>query len=53
MFDFFFALGQFASILGLIYGFILVMAHADCVDSMRAHYDPVAGHDWLGDQERT
>lgn len=47
MLDFLFALGQFLCVVGLIYGFILVMSHGDCVDSMRAHYDPVTGHDWL------
>ena len=47
MLDFLFALGQFVCVLGLIYGFILMIAHANCVDSMRAHYDPIAGHDWL------
>ena len=47
MLDFLFALGQFFCVLGLIYGLILVIAHGDCVDEMRPHYDPITGHDWL------
>ena len=47
MVDFLFALGQFFCVLGLIYGLILTIAHRDCVDSLRPHYDPIVGHDWL------
>ena len=47
MLDFLFALGQFLSVLGLLYGLILVIAHSRYVDAMRPHYDSVIGHDWF------
>jgi hypothetical protein len=47
MLDFVFAVGQLLCILGLLYGLFLVLAHSDCVDAMRQHYDPITGHDWL------
>ena len=47
MLDFLFALGQFFSVLGLLYGLFLVLAHSNCVDEMRQQYDPITGHDWL------
>ena len=47
MVGFLFAVGQFLCVLGLLYGLILTIAHRDCVDTLRAHYDPIAGHDWL------
>ena len=47
MVDFLFAVGQFLCVLGLLYGLILTIAHCDCADTLRAHYDPIAGHDWL------
>lgn len=48
MLDFIVALAQFACFLGLVYGAFLCLAHHDCVDELRAHYDPIAGHDWMG-----
>jgi hypothetical protein len=45
--DFLVALAQFACFIGLLYGAFLCLAHHDCVDDLRAHYDPVTGHDWL------
>jgi hypothetical protein len=47
MVDILFAVGQFLCVVGLLYGLVLTVAHRDCVDDLRAHYDPVAGHDWL------
>jgi hypothetical protein len=47
MLDFLFALGQFLSVLGLLYGLILVIAHGRGVDAIPPHYDPVIGHDWF------
>jgi hypothetical protein len=47
MLDFLFALGQFLSVLGLLYGLILVIAHGRGVDAIHPHYDPVIGHDWF------
>jgi hypothetical protein len=47
MLDFLFAVGQFLCLLGLLYGLILTVVHRDCVDSLRRHYDPIIGHDWL------
>jgi hypothetical protein len=47
MVDLLFALGQFLSVIALLYGLILTVAHRDCVDEMRSSYDPITGHDWL------
>ena len=47
MVDFLVAVAQLLCVLGLIYGGLLVLMHADCVDEMRSRYDPIAGHDWL------
>ena len=47
MLDFLFALGQFLCLIGLFYGLVLTIAHGDCVDTMRAQYDPIVGHEWL------
>ena len=47
MLDLLFAAGQVLCILGLLYGLFLVLAHGDCVDELRQHYDPITGHDWL------
>lgn len=47
MLDLLFAAGQLLCILGLLYGLFLVLAHGDCVDELRQHYDPITGHDWL------
>ena len=46
MLDFLFALGQFFCVIGLIYGLLLAVVHAECVDAMRSSYDPIAGHEW-------
>jgi hypothetical protein len=47
MLDLLFALGQFLSVIALLYGLILTVAHHDCIDEMRSSYDPITGHDWL------
>lgn len=47
MLDFVVALAQFACFIGLGYGAFLCLAHHDCVDDLRARYDPITGHDWL------
>ena len=47
MLDFLVALAQFACLIGLGYGAFLCFAHHDCVDDLRAHYDPISRHDWL------
>jgi hypothetical protein len=52
MLDFLFALGQFFCLLALLYGLFLVLAHGDCVDEMRQHYDPITGHDCLANHSR-
>ena len=46
MLDFLFAAGQVFCGVGLLYGFILVVAHSDCVHAMRTPYDPIIGNDW-------
>ena len=53
MLHFLFATGQFLCITGLLYGALLVSAHAGCADSMRQHYDPIKGHEWLRLREDT
>ncbi len=53
MLDFLVALAQFACFLGLGYGAFLCLAHHDCVDNLRAHYDPISGHDWLAVESET
>ena len=47
MLDFLFAVGQLLCVVGLLYGCVMSIVHRDCVDSLRAHYDPIIGHDWL------
>ena len=44
MLDILFAMGQFLSVVALLYGLILIVAHGDCVDTLRRHYDPVTGY---------
>ena len=47
MLDLLSALGQFVSVIALMYGLILTIAHHDCIDELRSRYDPITGHDWL------
>ena len=47
MVDFLFAVGQLLCVVALLYGCVMSIVHRDCVDSLRAHYDPIIGHDWL------
>ena len=53
MLDFLVALAQLACFLGLGYGAFLCLAHHDYVDDLRAHYDPISGHDWLALKHET
>lgn len=47
MLDFLVTFAQFVCFLGLIYGAIVCVAHHDCIDDLRTHYDPITSHDWL------
>jgi hypothetical protein len=47
MFDLLFALGQFICAVGLLCGLILTIVHHDCVEEVRARYNPMAGHYWV------
>jgi hypothetical protein len=48
MLDILLAAGQFLCVMGLVYGVVLTLLHRDCLDGLRAEYNPLAGHDRLG-----
>lgn len=47
MLDLLVAVGQVICVTGLVYGFIIVMVHADCVDTVSRQFDLMLGRDRL------